>query len=222
MVTMLLPSFSRSQMRAQRIKCLADLKQIGLAYHSFLHDHENRFPMQVPAREGGTEEYVNNGYRVNGDFYFSYRHFQALSNDLAETKLLVCPSDLARSPARDFFRLRSEHLSYLVGVNADYSKPKALLAADRNLTNEQTGSGTIIQTGIGAPWRWTSEMHRFKGNLLFADGHVDEHNTLYLAGRDLQPGNLVLPTLCPSSVAKKKDQSNDRASGLDGKTVQQP
>jgi hypothetical protein len=75
-----------------------DLGQMGIAFQMFMHDHNGKFPMQVPMSDGGSQEFVQNGYSVSGEFYFSYRHFQVLSNEVAVPKILVCPAD-TRPPA---------------------------------------------------------------------------------------------------------------------------
>ncbi|HXJ73920.1 MAG TPA: hypothetical protein VNM37_13760, partial [Candidatus Dormibacteraeota bacterium] len=40
----------------------------------------------------------------------------------------------------------------------------------------------VLNLGSQAFLRWTHELHRFKGNLLYSDGHVDEVNNLTLVG----------------------------------------
>ena len=120
LAAMLLPVLNQGPARARRVECVNNLKETGLAFHMFMHDHDSRFPMQVPVNEGGSLEFVKAGYQVRGDFYFSYRHFQPLSNVLVTPKHLVCPSDTARSQAASFSELRNETLSYFVGVNARF------------------------------------------------------------------------------------------------------
>jgi prepilin-type N-terminal cleavage/methylation domain-containing protein/prepilin-type processing-associated H-X9-DG protein len=197
MAALLLPVLSKGQLRARRIACVSNLKQMGDAFHLFAHEHNGKFPMQVASAEGGSLEFVNNGYAVHGDFYFSYRHFQTLSNDLVNAKLVFCPSELYRQMATNFAALRNENVSYFVGVNADFAQPGSVLAGDRNITNEFEAAGTIVRSGFGTSLHWTSELHRYKGNILFADSHVEQWNDVRLDfGRNLAALNadLVLPT----------------------------
>lgn len=63
-------------------------------------------------------EFVTAASRLSGPFYFAFRHFQVLSNDLLSTKLLVCPADV-RQPAPDFVSLQNGHLSYVFNVAAE-------------------------------------------------------------------------------------------------------
>src|SRR5215831_6961335 len=72
LAALLLPALNQGRSKAKRIECLNNLRELGLAFHSFSHDHQDKFPMQLTIAEGGSLEYVKNGYLVNGEFYFSF------------------------------------------------------------------------------------------------------------------------------------------------------
>src|ERR1041384_6452381 len=132
-----------------------------------------------------------------GDFHFSFRHFQVLSNELVTPKLLVCPAD-TRPPATNFAGLRNEFLSYFVGIKAEYAQPDSILAGDRNLTNDYVRPTSLVRLDPNHTLRWTRELHEFKGNVLFADGRVEEKNSLILPPMDLAgPADLVFPSVPP-------------------------
>src|SRR5438552_4984423 len=171
LASLLLPALGQGSARAKRIQCLNNLRQTGLAFHMFAHDHNGAFPMAVPVRLGGSLEFVQNAYRLNGEFFFAFRHFQALSNEMVTPRLLICPADY-RLPSSSFGALQNENVSYFVGVKADYLKPSTILAGDRNITNDWVGAASVLQLGPNNFLRWTHELHRFKGNLLLADGSV--------------------------------------------------
>ena len=92
LAALLLPVISKAKLRARQAQCSSQLKQIGVAFHAYAHDHNGRFPMQVRTNEDGTLEFIVFGTPS------LYRHFQALSNDLQDVGMLVCPSD-RRFPA---------------------------------------------------------------------------------------------------------------------------
>jgi prepilin-type processing-associated H-X9-DG protein len=165
---------TRGKQRAQRIQCIGNLKNIGTAFQIFAHDHHGKFPMQVPTAEGGAAELVEAGNSINGVFYFSYKHLQTLANELVVPRILVCPADLGREPAPAFGSLQNSNVSYFVGVYADYNVPESILAGDRNITNDLHATASLVRGTYGL--RWTSELHAFKGNVLFADAHVEEVN----------------------------------------------
>src|SRR4051794_19265640 len=99
LAALLLPVISKAKLRARQAQCVSQLKQIGVAFHAYAHDHNSRFPMQVRTNDGGTLEFVPQGLRA------VYRHFQALSNDLNDPKILACPSDRGRMQAEYFYQL---------------------------------------------------------------------------------------------------------------------
>jgi prepilin-type N-terminal cleavage/methylation domain-containing protein/prepilin-type processing-associated H-X9-DG protein len=199
LTSLLLPVLQGARAKARRIQCVNNLAQTGLAFHEFMHDHNGKFPMAVSTNDGGTLEFVNASHLIANHFYFQYRHFQALSNELGNPAVLICPTDTNRFVSAYFRTLANPDISYFVGANADYSQPGSILAGDRNITNSALGDVTIIRLAPGMTVKWTSEMHVFKGNVLFADGHVEQLNNVgfTLASSGSPPLDLVLPTPNP-------------------------
>ncbi len=193
LAALLLPVLNKSQMRAKRIWCENNLRQQGIAFHVFAHDHNSLFPMAVRMADGGSLEFTENGYLVNGPFYFSYHHFQVMSNLLVSTKLVVCPMDINRQAAVDFGIMQNTNLSYFVGADADYNKPMSILAGDRNLV-PTAQSPTIIYDNAGARLQWDDQLHDKKGNVLFADAHVEEWGDSGNINTLADSENFVLPT----------------------------
>ena len=198
LAALLLPALQSAMKRAKRVWCENNLRQVGLGLHVFMHEHGGHFPMGASMAEGGAKEFVQNGYLVAGPFYFSFRQFQVLSNELVMPKLLVCKSEQVREPATSFATLQNSNLSYAVGVQADFSKPDSVLAMDRNLDRDPKPSKTILRMTDGARFWWTAELHELKGNVLFSDGHVEEWNNysfkqFKFAPSD--PADLFLPTV---------------------------
>ena len=99
---MLLPALAQAKTRAQRIACVNNLKQIGLAFRIYATDNQDRFPWQVPQVEGGTAKIARPRSDTdalldsNGKPIFdasAWQHFQVLSNELSNPKVLRCQSD---------------------------------------------------------------------------------------------------------------------------------
>lgn len=205
LVALLLPAIGKAQEKARQLQCVNHLRQIGIGFQDFAHDHNSQFPMAVPVSAGGSLEYVRSAYQIQGDFYFSFRHFQVLANELTTPKVLACPAD-TRQPASSFAVLKNENVSYFIGVRADPGRPNSILAGDRNLTNDYAAASAIQRLGPNAFLRWTHELHRFKGNLLYADGRVEEKTTpTLMAATGSEPSavaaELVLPVLPPPATA---------------------
>ena len=204
LAALILSAVNQGEARAKRIECENNLHQLGIAFQIFTHDHNDKFPMAVPMAEGGAQEFVQNGYAVGGQFYFSFRQFQALSNELSAPSGLVCPTD-TRFPAMNLGALQNSNLSYFVGVKAEFSKPDSILAGDRNLTANSLPNPSILHIEADNPLRWTWELHQFKGNILFADEHVEEWNNPALAsgaGSQQAGADLFMPTVLPGPNAR--------------------
>ena len=109
----ILPALAQAKAKAQRISCVNNLKQIGIATRIYATDNQDRFPWQVPQSEGGTAHLAkprsdtdallgNEGkpiFDVN-----AWLHFQAMSNELSNPKVLRCPRGEARTQANSFSR----------------------------------------------------------------------------------------------------------------------
>src|SRR6267142_2893538 len=75
LAALLLPALSQAQGRAKRIPCVNNLRQTGLAFHTFAHDHGGQFPTQAGTNGGGALELVQSGLRVTSEFYFAFQLF---------------------------------------------------------------------------------------------------------------------------------------------------
>jgi prepilin-type N-terminal cleavage/methylation domain-containing protein len=196
LAAMLMPVLHQGQARAQRIWCESNLKQIGLAYHTFANDHSGKFPIEVSTNDDGSMEYVENGVSAGGMFYTVFRTFQTLSNELVKPEMVLCSTD-TRNAAINFAALQNTNVSYFVGANGTFDKPETILAGDRNLANDMFQIPTVLQAGPGYKLHWTRELHQYQGNVVFADVHVEEWNNgrmAYLEGRMDDVESLLLPS----------------------------
>lgn len=157
LASMMLSALSKAQPKAKQLVCVSNLHQTGIAFHVFANDHNNRLPPNVSVDDGGANEYLVPGFYVGG----LYPVFASISNELVNPKVLVCPSDNARTPAQNFGCFGPQNLSYFAGLEPSMAYPNSLLGGDRNFV--------ITQTLM----RWNTEMHVNRGDLLFADAHVD-------------------------------------------------
>ena len=196
LASLILSAVDQAKQRALRTGCDSHLRQLGIAFQLFTHDHDGKYPMAVPMADGGSLEFVENGYAVGGEFYFAYRHFQTLSNELGTPNMVICPTD-TRLPATNFAGLQNSNVSYFVGVKADFGQPDSLLAGDRNLTASWFPNPSILSIAAANRLTWQSGLHQFKGNFLFADGRVEEWNNSMLAGTggQLAGADLFMPTV---------------------------
>ena len=142
---MLLPALAKAKAKAQRIKCVSNLKNVGLSFRIFATDNGDRFPMAVPDIEGGTASITPTGPSAanSTEANMLFRHFAALSNELSTPKIVVCPSD-TRQIATTFATnvtgaaaqgavtfSDNERVSYFVGMDAGETKAQSWLSGDR-------------------------------------------------------------------------------------------
>lgn len=199
---LLLPALSKAKSRAQRMTCGNNLKQIGIGLKLWSDNYNGKYPWKVDQSLGGAKPNGSGNARVT-------RQFSVASNELANPKILLCPSDTRRIPAAPrFINLALTNISYALCMEADEKRPRVTLAIDRNLsgfdftglpdgvncfvlTSEATGAKT-------AKWRRGSCHGAGAGMALFSDNSVQSATdnrivdilTSYNPSRDTDEGYL--------------------------------
>lgn len=169
---LLLPALSTGGSH-MRIKCVSNLKQVGVSYRLWASENGDKFPMQIR---------MTNGKVVEPAFTQTPATiFQVMSNQLADPKILVCPQDTNHWPATNFSsKLKNFQVSYFVGLDADEKLPARFLSGDRNLTNGTRLRQGVLELTTNQPAGWTGEIHKDHGNIGFADGSVQQLNNARL------------------------------------------
>jgi prepilin-type N-terminal cleavage/methylation domain-containing protein len=175
---LLLPALARAKAKANRIACVSNLKQIGLAFSMWADDHDDTFPFQVDPTQGGTQTLTEN-----------WIHFTVVSNELNSPRVLHCPSDSTRQVAMDFSSggrglasLKNEAMSYGLGTGATKTHPLMNLVIDRNiggLDGQQCNPAKIPAPYITTlseadnP-RWDNSIHNDAGNMVTVEGSAQQ------------------------------------------------
>jgi prepilin-type processing-associated H-X9-DG protein len=176
--------------KAGRINCVNNLKQVGISFRVWAADHDGKLPMQASASLGGTVDLVGSGTVSS--------HFALMSNELGRPKVLWCPDDKQRASPTNFVSLRDANLSYFVCLNASYEgAPEMWLTGDRNITigfAPVHGTFNIPTNGVAG---WTKKLHNKSGNIVLADGSVQQLSNTGL-NKDLRaqatsPLRLIVP-----------------------------
>ena len=159
-----LTKLPRGWPKAQRISCVNNLKQIGLAFRTWAIDNDGQFPFNVSTSSGGTREFCARG--SDGFDSNAARHFEVMSNELATPLLLVCPKDSSRKPAAGFASLQASNVTYRVrsGTNLNETSPVDVLAlcpVDGN-TLHCDGSVTVVKADREPAWRALVDLVRYK------------------------------------------------------------
>lgn len=144
-----LSALAGAKPKAQRITCLNNLKQAGLAFQAWAAANGGLTPMQVPQSQGGDAEDV--GFRLVSTSQSTSKGaskiFLCMSNELSTPKVLFCPAEYEttyRQAATTFaggqigtnynvLYTNDLNVSYFIGVDAVKSSPRMLLAGDHNL-----------------------------------------------------------------------------------------
>src|SRR5438105_587558 len=200
LAALLLPALSKAREKAYRISCTSNLRQIGLGMKTWAMDYNDRYPMQVPASEGGPPNQSDFSTAPYGAPY-TYQIFGVLSNELSTPKMLICPSDdrtaqtnftiVAGNTAAGTY-LANANISFFVGKDAVDGNPQMLLVGDRNIVGQAPGGnmpntvpgggfgnvgavalGTNFNSGTQVP-AWTDKIHHGVGNVLMSDGSAQQ------------------------------------------------
>ena len=199
---MLLPVLSQAKEKGRMTACKNNLKQIALAWTTWVHDHEeNTFPFHVRAVQSppGSGRYNPDAGTTGHPLAdHPWLHFSWISNQLGSPRVLACPSDRKRRVASTWSAqpqggfLHSTHLnnaiSYFVGTDAALHmayelSQQHILVGDYNLrVDTRSGlscpSGINNAAGITLPLQpnttvgWTNGSHRGVGNIALVDTSV--------------------------------------------------
>jgi type II secretory pathway pseudopilin PulG len=185
------PLFWRATKKAQRISCINNLKEIGMAYRLWSGDHDDLRPAEQTISNGGWKELLTNADQGPN----CWTNYALMSNEFGtNTRVLVCTAD-ERKLAKDFktdFK-DNTHLSYFVGVSANDTFPQSIQAGDRNLGyspeafrdygfSPENGKGNDVAVQIDSlskPVSWSLKMHSASnsqgaGYILLGDGSAQQ------------------------------------------------
>ncbi len=194
LASMLLPALSKAKSKANRIACISNLKQVGLAFRLWNDDNEDRYPFQVDPSNGGSQGLTE-----------AWRHFVVLAEDLVTPKLLRCQSDREKDWALNFSNqpnglqtLKNEAVSYAISTDAESTHPLMQLVGDRNLVGRDgqncsqaqiNGVITTLVPGTDPEPRWDGSIHQHAGNMAMVDGSAQQLSQYGLKNQLISSGS---------------------------------
>lgn len=170
LAALLLPALAKAKSKAAQVNCVSNLKQIGLAWLTWVHDHEGgNLPFRTPVGDEGTMGTAN-PLKNN-----AWWQIQVISNELNSPKVLVCPADKGvganrivadnwsgNDPNGGYATIgfRNRATSYTVGLDAgcitigggtkavpDGFTQTHVLSSDRNMKTD--GLNNSCSSGVG-------------------------------------------------------------------------
>ncbi len=152
------------------IRCVNNLKNVGLAFRIFATDNADRFPAEMMLTNGIPLKSID-----------ALRVYLMLTNYISTPDRLWCPSDKGREVASSIGNVGPKNISYFASLSAAEAMPQAFLAGDRNLeTNGVTVPSGILAVTNGMELSWSKEIHNEQGNIAMGDGSVQQFSSTRL------------------------------------------
>jgi prepilin-type N-terminal cleavage/methylation domain-containing protein len=102
LAAMLLPALAAAKRKAQKISCVNNLKQVGLAFRIWGGDNGDKYPQVIGYASGGASDNVQHGNTAASKLN-PIQVFMVMSNELSTPKVTYCPSDsYANAPGTIF------------------------------------------------------------------------------------------------------------------------
>ena len=194
LATSLLPALGKAKARANRVKCVSNIKQVGGAFKAFANDNDGRMPWLLEDRDKIAQSGARFGAPGNaawGNETSTLFAQGAIRSMLGSAKILVSPLDPDRQGVNDEIDLANVDLrgnpvpneghSYGAvngeggpGKAADEARPGTVVTVTRNISGPANKEESLSDQG-GNPLRATAKKFAFwKG----ADKHPADARTM--------------------------------------------
>jgi prepilin-type N-terminal cleavage/methylation domain-containing protein len=165
LASLLLPALSRAKDQGKDVACINNLREVGLGIRLWASDQRDQYPWNVPVIDGGAQGSTD---------WTDY--LRACSNQMVNTKILVCPKDpLPKAAAASWAKMEGNlNVSYLVGLSFTQARTQDIVAGDDNVIG---GGGGLDATwnvfmGSSIDAAWDMHLHVYKGHFAMGDGSV--------------------------------------------------
>ncbi|HEV2330449.1 MAG TPA: hypothetical protein VGY56_16830 [Verrucomicrobiae bacterium] len=169
------PILVAAHRRAERINCIANLRQLGGALSpledeiGITNDNRSAHGPWMSLLETNAQTVGLNAGQVAW-----INAMKGCSNALTSSKILQCPAD-KETPITTGPTGLKIRISYYLNLDANEGYPQQIMAGDDNLSI----GGVPIKPGIfeltsNAPVSWSDTRHIRVGNILLCDGSVDQ------------------------------------------------
>jgi prepilin-type N-terminal cleavage/methylation domain-containing protein len=221
LASMLLPALAKAKQKAQRISCVNNLKQVGVAYRVWSNDNGDRYPANQQSSQGGWQDLNGGGLAgpgaANGGSVGSacFTNYEIMQNEMGQSpKIVLCPSD-DRTANTNFYDPKwtapgvsggtfdNTNISYWVGVGASDTYPQSLLGGDRNMGGGATatangsqdpnyGFSPAVGTTTGGDIGLSTNGQILSAGTTSQSGYCQWSVKLHSAGNTAGAGNILL------------------------------
>ena len=169
LASMLLPALGKAKGRANRIKCVSNLKQISLGFKTYANNNEDKFPWFPKSSVVG-----------GGAVTALVPVWQAVGVELGNAKIMRSACDGARTDGTTFATITAANISYWFCVGADELKPSTFLAGTRNIGTGAAGAQTITAASIWSATSIMSGLLADQGQGTLSDGSAAQYKNVDL------------------------------------------
>jgi prepilin-type N-terminal cleavage/methylation domain-containing protein len=166
LASLLLPALARAKDQGKAAACINNHKQVGLGIRLWSSDYGDQYPWNVTVANGGAK----------GSFDWT-DNLRACSNQIVNTKILICPMDPPPKIAAASWGTMEGNLnvSYLIGLSFTQARTQDIVLGDWNVIG---GGGGLDETwnvymGSSIDAAWDMNLHVYKGYLAMGDGSVN-------------------------------------------------
>jgi len=235
LASLLLPALSKAKARAQRIACLSNAKQWGLALTLYTDENQDRLPREkvidsihswsLCAAPENADVWMNSippaaGLKSAG----SFAPTELRPRFYAKENLFTCPSatfsTVAPNPPKLLYPQFSVAMNSKLVRAGESPKTTAILNTSQTVVFLESGLPGELQARVhenqslfnGQPHAFANRFatrHERQGNLVFADGHADHLKGNHVVETNPQSVNRGKAIMPQTSIVWTLDPSDD-------------
>ncbi len=114
LASMLLPALAKAKTRANRIKCVSNIKQVGSAFKAFANDNNDRYPWLLTPLDEAAQGNGVSGWSAETSTLFAQ---SAVKASLGSAKILVSPLDPDRQGVNDGIDLEAGPAAFVESLS---------------------------------------------------------------------------------------------------------